>query len=326
MCVQRWMKRFSEEESVTEEKENRSSNSTSTGTHTLTHPQHTHTHTPHTHTLTHTHNTHPHTHSYTVHPKQRLLQRWLDRTTPNTPTHALTKPTPSHPPSLTTCTTPVDQEGRTSPLFEEFSDSEFDVSRDGRCVDGDEEEVGSWGERGTGGSETMGQGVDSSDPAHSRAVGDVASASVPASKDGPGERGVVSEVAVGDGGVGPKVVERGGDSREGVVKSETELVRKARSLEELMESDDPVSLGSLGSLGRTGGKSLEELVEMAVNEVGVEGGVRRGEGEGVFVTGDPRDQTAGQPQVKTPKRKVCVYFQYTIHCWSISAGYNTAPF
>ena len=198
------------------------------------------------------------------------------------------------------------QEREPSPLFEEFSDSEFDSVREDREKEEEEEEEGV-----AEVTETRFGGTSGNDNPTPR-VSDVAT---PVSRDGEPERGVVDDVIAGVG-AGQKGV---CDGKEGTVRSETvertEVVRKMRSLEELMSED--MGRGE-GEEGRSGGKSLEELMVMDVaisggGELGGEGGVRRERGEGdgaMFASTDPRE-VAGQQQLsltKTPvKRKVSFY-------------------
>ena len=222
---------------------------------------------------------------------------------------------------------PTQQERRQSPLFEEFSDSEFDAGREKeeeeeeQAVEEEEGQVLSDNQPG----EIGGSVPDSQTPS---IVGDV---TMPGSKEGVSDRVVVNDVISTDVGVGQR------DGEGSVVKSEsvekTEIVRKTRSLEELMSEE----MGSVGrgegeegeGVRRSGGKSLEELMvmDMAISgggDGGGEGGVRRGgEGEGVmFASTDPRE-AAGQQlsMTKTPvKRKVSSllntntnHFHYNFH-------------
>ena len=255
--------------------------------------------------------------------KQRLLERWRERqtdlslqTTPRAvPVNNTTNTSSSSSSGVDYGVAPSSglPERQPSPLFEEFSDSEFDSVREEREKEEEEEEgVTEVTETWFGGT----SGHDNPTPR----VSDVAT---PVSRDGQSERGVVNDV-ITVVGAGQKGGERVGDTREGTAKSETvektEIVRKTRSLEELMSED----MGSVGrgegeegegarKEGRSGGKSLEELMVMDIaisggGELGGEGGVRRGgEGDGaMFASTDPRE-AAGQQQslAKTPvKRKV----------------------
>ncbi|CAI8008214.1 hypothetical protein GBAR_LOCUS5648 [Geodia barretti] len=236
----RWMKKYSEEKTENEEKENRSSNST-----------------------------------FSVPLKQRLLHRWQERQTDlSLQTTPIAVPVCNTTTISSSLSSGVDcglapsiglQEREPSPLFEEFSDSEFDSVREDREKEEEEEEEGV-----AEVTETRFGGTSGNDNPTPR-VSDVAT---PVSRDGEPERGVVDDVIAGVG-AGQKGV---CDGKEGTVRSETvertEVVRKMRSLEELMSED--MGRGE-GEEGRSGGKSLEELMVM---DVAISGGGELGGREG----------------------------------------------
>ena len=240
--------------------------------------------------------THSLTHSLTPTAplKQRLLQRWREREISQTRTIArapvIQSPEPADPDVLPAPSAGVE---RGSPLFEEFSDDEFDAVRveRGREVEMDE---GKGGEKVERESDRAPVEAEENDDSLSERFGD---STTTVSQT---ERGVVNDI-IPDSGAGLKAGERGGDSEElgtrsevvGVGGEKTEVVRKIRSLEELM-SEDVAS----------GGRTLEELMVMDMAES--EGAMRReGEGGAMFASGDPREPAGQLFQTKTPvKRKV----------------------